>query len=79
LPEETLSMPSATADRIHALPKTLTPPDASPYALHSTSHLMVRAPDTLDAYTGSLVLLAWRAPLSCKPEKSLPGAFLVST
>ena len=71
-------MPSATAGRIHAWLQTLTPPDASPYAPHSTSHLLVQAPGTLDAYTGSLVLLAFGAPLSCKPEKAFPGAFLVS-
>ena len=71
-------MPSATAGRIHALPKTLTPPDASFYAPHSTSRLLAQVLDTLDAYTGSLVLLAFGAPLSCKPEKPFPGAFLVA-
>lgn len=71
-------MPSATAGRIHAWLQTLTPLDASFYAPRSTSHLLVQAPGTLDAYTGSLVLLAFGALLSCKPEKPFPGAFLVS-
>ena len=71
-------MPSATAVRIHALPKTLTPPDASFYAPRSTSHPLVQAPGILDAYMGSLVLLAFGTLLSCKPEKAFPGAFLIA-
>lgn len=73
-----LSMPSATADRIHDSMQTLTPPDATFYAPHSTSRLLVRAPGTLVAYTESLVLLASCTLLSCKPEKAFPGAFLVA-